>query len=89
MLGAGDVFFEEDGRIAERAPGFRLCLVEKLGTGQFDVIVFGDVLEHLRDPLPVLRASRALLPPDTTLQDTAPPGQRPPPHSLSKESTPA
>ena len=41
----------------------RLDLVEELGTGQFDVIVFGDVLEHLRDPLPVLRASRALLAP--------------------------
>jgi len=29
----------------------------------FDVIVFGDVLEHLRDPLPVLRSVRDLLSP--------------------------
>ena len=29
----------------------------------FDVVVFGDVLEHLRDPLPVLRRSRRLLAP--------------------------
>lgn len=28
---------------------------------EFDVVVFGDVLEHLRDPLPPLRQSRALL----------------------------
>jgi 2-polyprenyl-3-methyl-5-hydroxy-6-metoxy-1,4-benzoquinol methylase len=31
--------------------------------GEFDVIIFGDVLEHLRDPLPVLRAARPLLAP--------------------------
>jgi 2-polyprenyl-3-methyl-5-hydroxy-6-metoxy-1,4-benzoquinol methylase len=30
----------------------------------FDVVVFGDVLEHLKDPLRVLRASRGLLAPD-------------------------
>jgi O-antigen biosynthesis protein len=30
---------------------------------QFDVIVFGDVLEHLRDPLPALRQARTLLAP--------------------------
>lgn len=29
----------------------------------FDVVVFGDVLEHLRDPLPVLRRARSLLVP--------------------------
>jgi hypothetical protein len=29
----------------------------------FDVIVFGDVLEHLRDPRPVLRQARPLLAP--------------------------
>jgi 2-polyprenyl-3-methyl-5-hydroxy-6-metoxy-1,4-benzoquinol methylase len=36
-------------------------LVEAFGPGSFDVIVFGDVLEHLRDPLPVLRQARPLL----------------------------
>jgi 2-polyprenyl-3-methyl-5-hydroxy-6-metoxy-1,4-benzoquinol methylase len=41
----------------------QLDLVAELGTGRFDVVVFGDVLEHLRDPLPVLRSSRALLAP--------------------------
>ncbi|UQX87557.1 methyltransferase domain-containing protein [Jatrophihabitans telluris] len=29
--------------------------------GSFDVVIFGDVLEHLRDPLPVLRSTRRLL----------------------------
>ena len=33
-------------------------LVELFGPGSFEVIVFGDVLEHLRDPLPVLRQAR-------------------------------
>lgn len=41
----------------------QLDLVAELGRGGFDVVVFGDVLEHLRDPLPVLRASRDLLAP--------------------------
>lgn len=36
-------------------------LAEAFGDDRFDVIVFGDVLEHLRDPLSVLRRSRALL----------------------------
>ena len=36
-------------------------LVDAFGPGSFDVIVFGDVLEHLRDPLPVLRQARPLL----------------------------
>jgi len=36
-------------------------LVEIFGAGSFDVVVFGDVLEHLRDPLPVLRQARPLL----------------------------
>jgi 2-polyprenyl-3-methyl-5-hydroxy-6-metoxy-1,4-benzoquinol methylase len=36
-------------------------LVEVFGDDRFEVIVFGDVLEHLRDPLPVLRGARKLL----------------------------
>ena len=36
-------------------------LAEAFGEDRFDVIVFGDVLEHLRDPLPVLRRAKALL----------------------------
>ncbi|HYT10193.1 MAG TPA: class I SAM-dependent methyltransferase [Mycobacteriales bacterium] len=40
-----------------------LDLVEAFGEGAFDVVVFGDVLEHLRDPLPVLRGARPLLSP--------------------------
>jgi 2-polyprenyl-3-methyl-5-hydroxy-6-metoxy-1,4-benzoquinol methylase len=38
-------------------------LVAEFGAGAFDVVVFGDVLEHLRDPLPVLRQARPLLAP--------------------------
>lgn len=41
----------------------QLDLVAELGRGEFDVVVFGDVLEHLRDPLPVLRQARDLLAP--------------------------
>lgn len=41
----------------------QLDLVAELGKGRFDVVVFGDVLEHLRDPLPVLRQARTLLAP--------------------------
>lgn len=40
-----------------------LDLVAEFGEGSFDVVVFGDVLEHLRDPLPVLRRARPLLAP--------------------------
>lgn len=36
-------------------------LAEAFGDDRFDVVVFGDVLEHLRDPLPVLRQAKALL----------------------------
>lgn len=36
-------------------------LAEAFGDDRFDVIVFGDVLEHLRNPLPVLRAAKGLL----------------------------
>ena len=38
-----------------------LDLAKAFGDDRFDVIVFGDVLEHLRNPLPVLRAAKALL----------------------------
>jgi 2-polyprenyl-3-methyl-5-hydroxy-6-metoxy-1,4-benzoquinol methylase len=37
--------------------------VAKLGGGSFDVLLFGDVLEHLRDPLATLREARELLAP--------------------------
>ncbi|HWF41785.1 MAG TPA: class I SAM-dependent methyltransferase [Acidothermaceae bacterium] len=36
-------------------------LVAEFGREQFDAVVFGDVLEHLRDPLEVLRRARPLL----------------------------
>jgi 2-polyprenyl-3-methyl-5-hydroxy-6-metoxy-1,4-benzoquinol methylase len=36
-------------------------LAGAFGDDRFDIIVFGDVLEHLRDPLPVLRGAKALL----------------------------
>jgi 2-polyprenyl-3-methyl-5-hydroxy-6-metoxy-1,4-benzoquinol methylase len=36
-------------------------VAEAFGDDRFDVIVFGDVLEHLRDPLAALRKARALL----------------------------
>src|SRR3712207_1554214 len=38
-----------------------LDLGEAFGEDRFDVIVFGDVLEHLRDPLAALRSARRLL----------------------------
>jgi SAM-dependent methyltransferase len=38
-------------------------LVQEFGAASFDVVVFGDVLEHLRDPLTVLRQARPLLRP--------------------------
>lgn len=38
-------------------------LAGHFGAGSFDVVVFGDVLEHLRDPGPVLRRAVALLRP--------------------------
>ena len=36
-------------------------MAETFGDERFDVVVFGDVLEHLRDPLPVLRKVRQVL----------------------------
>lgn len=36
-------------------------IFEKLNHGPFDIIIFGDVLEHLRQPESVLSASRTLL----------------------------
>lgn len=36
-------------------------LVDHFGHGAFDVVVFGDVLEHLRDPVALLRQARRLL----------------------------
>ena len=41
------------------APG----IYDDFEDASFDVVVFGDVLEHLRDPLPVLRGARRLLVP--------------------------
>jgi O-antigen biosynthesis protein len=38
-------------------------LAEAFPGETFDVIVFGDVLEHLRDPLPTLRQARTMLSP--------------------------
>lgn len=38
-------------------------LTEEFGEGVFDAVVFGDVLEHLADPEPVLRSSLRLLRP--------------------------
>lgn len=38
-------------------------LTESLGGETFDVVIFGDVLEHLRDPLPPLRQARRMLNP--------------------------
>lgn len=38
-------------------------LVEVFGAGQFEVVIFADVLEHLRDPLPILSQARQLLKP--------------------------
>lgn len=38
-----------------------LDLADAFGKNVFDVVVFGDVLEHLKDPLKVLRASLPLL----------------------------
>ena len=39
----------------------QLDLVDEFGAGAFDVVIFADVLEHLRDPVEVLRRARPLL----------------------------
>jgi 2-polyprenyl-3-methyl-5-hydroxy-6-metoxy-1,4-benzoquinol methylase len=64
---------EYDPEAAERARQFadkvivadldHINLTQALAGETFDVIVFGDVLEHLRDPLPPLRQARSLLAP--------------------------
>lgn len=41
-----------------------LDLTETLGSASFEAVVFGDVLEHLRDSLAVLRRMRPLLAPE-------------------------
>lgn len=41
----------------------RVDLAQAFGPASFDVVVFGDVLEHLRDPLTLLRSSVGLLRP--------------------------
>jgi 2-polyprenyl-3-methyl-5-hydroxy-6-metoxy-1,4-benzoquinol methylase len=38
-----------------------LSLADAFGDERFDVVVFGDVLEHLRDPLAALRNARSVL----------------------------
>jgi 2-polyprenyl-3-methyl-5-hydroxy-6-metoxy-1,4-benzoquinol methylase len=60
-----------DGEAAARAAGDAveviICNVEdptcleELSTADFDVVLAGDLLEHLTDPLPVLRRCRSLL----------------------------
>jgi 2-polyprenyl-3-methyl-5-hydroxy-6-metoxy-1,4-benzoquinol methylase len=50
----------------------RTDLAEAFGAGHFDVVVFGDVLEHLRDPLTVLRGAKTLLAPGGTVVASIP-----------------
>ena len=44
-----------------RRPRERLIWSSSSARDQFDALIFGDVLEHLRDPLAVLRKARPLL----------------------------
>jgi 2-polyprenyl-3-methyl-5-hydroxy-6-metoxy-1,4-benzoquinol methylase len=72
-IGCKIVGVEVDPQAAERAREFAdhvvvgnlatLDLAAELGEGRFDVLVFGDVLEHLADPLGTLQRTRALLRP--------------------------
>lgn len=72
-IGCKVVGVEMDPEAAEHARPFAdhvvvgelstLDLAAELGEGRFDVLVFGDVLEHLPDPLTALRRTRALLKP--------------------------
>jgi 2-polyprenyl-3-methyl-5-hydroxy-6-metoxy-1,4-benzoquinol methylase len=65
------VGIEIDPVAAERARAFAqrvlvtdvetVDLAELLGEERFDVVLFGDVLEHLRDPVAVLRSSLSVL----------------------------
>jgi methionine biosynthesis protein MetW len=43
------------------------AMAAMVGTDRFDHIIFGDVLEHLVDPLPILMASHSLLQPSGTI----------------------
>jgi 2-polyprenyl-3-methyl-5-hydroxy-6-metoxy-1,4-benzoquinol methylase/glycosyltransferase involved in cell wall biosynthesis len=68
------VAIEIDAQAAERASVFcenvivgdldHLDLERELGPQKFDVVVAGDVLEHLKDPLTVLKAMKSLLRPE-------------------------
>lgn len=72
-IGCKVVGVEIDAAAAEQAGAFAdqvvvgdlttLDLASELGEGRFDVLVFGDVLEHLPDPLAALRSTRSLLRP--------------------------
>lgn len=72
--GCAVVGVEIDGVAAERATAVAEQVVvadlddpdamRDLAEGQFDVVIAGDTLEHLRDPLPVLCTCRRLLKPE-------------------------
>ena len=72
--GCSVVAFEIDPGMAERAAVFcervivgdieQLDLALELGEDRFDVVVAGDFLEHLKDPLPLLQTLRNYLRPE-------------------------
>jgi 2-polyprenyl-3-methyl-5-hydroxy-6-metoxy-1,4-benzoquinol methylase len=76
------VAVEIDGKAAELAAAFcervlvgdldQLDLVQELGEDRFDVVLAADVLEHLKDPLAVLRAVKKVLKPDGYLLASIP-----------------